>query len=50
MHQLEVKFQSELSSKATVVACRFPLPNAKPVKTIGDGVDTVYLKNYNDNK
>lgn len=43
MQQLEEKFQSELSSKATVVCCRFQLPNAKPVKTIEDGVDTVWV-------
>jgi len=43
MPQLEKKFDSELKADGQVIACRFPLPNWKPVATIGSGIDTVWL-------
>lgn len=43
MKQLEEKLDSELKAEGQVIACRFSLPNWKPVATIGSGVDTVWL-------
>ena len=43
MKELEQKCIKELSSDACIVACRFPLPNLKPTKTIGKGIDTVWF-------
>lgn len=43
MQDLEKKFVAELSKDATIVACRFPLPNLEPIHTIEDGVDTVWV-------
>jgi hypothetical protein len=43
MEELEAKMQAELDCGARVVACRFPLPNWKPVAAFGSGVDTVWL-------
>jgi hypothetical protein len=43
MEELEAKMQGELENGARVVACRFPLPNWKPVAVFGCGVDTVWL-------
>ena len=43
MEELEKKFIRELKSDCRIVACRFPLPNLKPLKTIGHGVDTVWI-------
>lgn len=43
MADIEKKFNNELPEDSLVVACRFPLPNAHPVTTIGHGVDTVWV-------
>lgn len=43
MGDLEVKFLKECKSTANIVACRFPLPNLKPLKTVGSGIDTVWF-------
>lgn len=43
MAELERKCLKELSKDSCIVACRFPLPNLKPIKTIGVGIDTVWL-------
>lgn len=43
MSDLEKKLLSEANKDAKIVACRFPLPNLKPIRVIGDGIDTVWL-------
>lgn len=40
MSRLEDKFEKELHPGATVIACRFPLSNKKPIRIISDGGDT----------
>ncbi|GBP65925.1 Protein FAM173B [Eumeta japonica] len=42
MKDFEHKLCSEVKAGAVIVACRFPLPNMKPIETIGHGVDTVW--------
>ncbi|CAH0402767.1 unnamed protein product [Chilo suppressalis] len=42
MQDFEYKLLKEAQSGAVIVACRFPLPNLKPIETIGHGVDTVW--------
>ncbi|KAF5284205.1 hypothetical protein FQR65_LT00205 [Abscondita terminalis] len=41
MPDLERKLISECGNKCNIVACRFPLPNLRPQKVIGYGIDTV---------
>ncbi|XP_077259419.1 ATP synthase subunit C lysine N-methyltransferase isoform X2 [Temnothorax americanus] len=43
MGDIEKKFNTELRRDSLVIACRFPLPNTRPVVTIGRGVDTVWV-------
>lgn len=43
MEQLENKFVKELNPNTYIVACRFPLSKMKPIKTIGIGIDTVWV-------
>jgi len=43
MEQLENKCKKELNSNAVIIACRYPFPNLQPEKTIGEGIDTVWL-------
>ncbi|KAG5877950.1 hypothetical protein JTB14_001180 [Gonioctena quinquepunctata] len=43
MDNLEKKFLSECKPECCIIACRFPLPNRTPIKTIGQGVDTVWV-------
>lgn len=50
MEKLETKFNEEVNDNARIVACRFPLPNWKPVQTIGSGVDTVWLYKVEKNE
>ncbi|XP_014245623.1 protein FAM173B isoform X1 [Cimex lectularius] len=45
MADIEEKFSKELLN-SNVVACRFPLPNREPIKTIGSGIDTVWLYEF----
>ncbi|XP_015112761.1 protein N-lysine methyltransferase FAM173B [Diachasma alloeum] len=43
MEEIERKFIAELKNDSAIIACRFPLPNLKPIQTIGQGVDTVWI-------
>lgn len=43
MKDLEAKLLAETQSQTKIIACRFPLPNLIPERTIGTGVDTVWL-------
>ena len=43
MPQLESKLTNELNSDGQVVACRFPFPNWVPYRTVGEGIDSVWL-------
>lgn len=43
MADLEKKFLRESPNGSNIVACRFPLPNLIPIKTIGNGIDTVWV-------
>ncbi|XP_063368890.1 ATP synthase subunit C lysine N-methyltransferase [Cydia amplana] len=42
MSEFESKLLAETENGTVVVACRFPLPNMRPLETIGHGVDTVW--------
>lgn len=42
MKDLETKLIAEAPS-SKVIACRFPLPNLVPLKTIDEGVNTVWF-------
>lgn len=46
MQDIEKKFESELQKDCVIVACRFPLPNMHPVRSIGEGIDTVWLYKF----
>lgn len=47
MPRLEEKFEKELEKGSKVIACRFPLPNKKPINIITDGdVDTVWIYEF----
>jgi len=43
MPELEKKMGRELGEDVAVAACRFPLPTWQPERTIGEGIDTVWL-------
>ena len=43
MPDLENKLSKELENGSEVIACRFPFPNWTPDKTIGEGIDSVWL-------
>ncbi|XP_071527368.1 ATP synthase subunit C lysine N-methyltransferase isoform X2 [Panulirus ornatus] len=43
MPELESKLVQELKPDGRVIACRFPLPSWKPVATIGEGIDTIWI-------
>ncbi|XP_029173343.1 protein N-lysine methyltransferase FAM173B [Nylanderia fulva] len=43
MKDIEKKFNSELYKDSLVIACRYPLPNTRPITTIGHGIDTVWV-------
>lgn len=43
MEQIENKFIKELKNDCTIIVCRFPLPNLVPVRTIGYGIDRVWI-------
>lgn len=42
MVELEQKFKTELKNDGLIIACRFPLPNWKPVMEKGEGIDKVW--------
>lgn len=46
MGDLEKKFQRECKTNCKVIACRFPLPNLIPEKTVGHGIDKVWVYNF----
>lgn len=48
MTDLEKKIISEANRESKIIACRFPLPNLKPSRVIGEGIDTVWLYNLKD--
>ncbi|XP_071498692.1 ATP synthase subunit C lysine N-methyltransferase-like [Diadema antillarum] len=43
MNALEEKISQEMKPTASVVACRFPVPNWEPLTSKGEGVDEVWL-------
>lgn len=43
MTDLEKKLLTEANKEAKIIACRFPLPNVKPSRVIGEGIDSVWL-------
>lgn len=43
MKDIEAKFVKELQQDCVIIACRFPLPTMTAIKTIGEGVDTVWV-------
>lgn len=43
MEELERKADRELSPTASIIACRFPLPNRMPTAVVGSGIDTVWI-------
>lgn len=43
MGTLGQKMEKELKMGSCVAACRFPVPEWYPVRTVGEGVDTVWL-------
>ena len=43
MQKLETKLEDELVENGIIVACRFPFPNWKPIKTLGVGIDQVWI-------
>lgn len=49
MAALETKISSEMKPNASVVACRFPIPNWEPYLCEGAGVDEVWLYRASNN-
>lgn len=47
MSALHGKLQREMTTDCSVIACRFPLP-CEPSRTVGDGLDTVWLYKHYD--
>jgi len=43
MAPLGEKLKKELASNSEIIACRFPLPDWTPLKSVGAGVDTTWL-------
>ncbi|KAJ8033551.1 Protein N-lysine methyltransferase FAM173B [Holothuria leucospilota] len=43
MGTLGQKMEKELKKGSCIAACRFPVPEWYPVRTVGEGVDTVWL-------
>ena len=50
MPQLEKKLDQELGIGSSVIACRFPFPSWKPDRTIGEGIDAVWIYNVSKEK
>ena len=49
MKCLEEKIQTDCSHKEkpiSVIACRFPFVNWKPIESVGTGIDTVWLYRF----
>ena len=49
MIELESKLNSDLKENSLVLACRFPLPNWKPIHIEGDGIDKVWVYDRRSN-
>ncbi|KAJ8981872.1 hypothetical protein NQ317_008219 [Molorchus minor] len=47
MSDLQKKFQTECKPGCNIIACRYPLPSMSPYKTIGHGIDKVWVYNFN---
>jgi len=47
MPALHSKLMSEMTVDCSVIACRFPLP-CEPSRTVGEGLDTVWLYKHSD--
>ncbi|XP_035212780.1 ATP synthase subunit C lysine N-methyltransferase-like isoform X2 [Stegodyphus dumicola] len=47
MPHLEEKLAKELTQNGCVIACRYPLPNWKVTKSVGRGIDKVWLYEKN---
>lgn len=45
MEAFEQKLQCECNNQTTIIVCRFPLPNLMADKTIGGGIDQVWIYN-----
>lgn len=43
MKDVERKFKKELRDDSVIVACRFPLPTMNSIKTVGEGIDAVWV-------
>lgn len=43
MKDVEIKFIKELQEDSVIITCRFPLPTISEIKTIGEGVDMVWI-------
>lgn len=43
MAHLEAKIMEQCNSNCNIVACRYPLPNLTPIRTVGVGIDTVWV-------
>lgn len=43
MNDLERKLLEEAREDSKIIACRFPLPNMKANRIVGEGIDTVWL-------
>jgi len=47
MSALHSKLMREMTADCGVIACRFPLP-CEPSRTVGEGLDTVWLYRHSD--
>ena len=50
MSELRDKLQREVNENASVVACRFPMPKWTPLKSVEEGIDSVWLYTANEFK
>ncbi|XP_055355899.1 ATP synthase subunit C lysine N-methyltransferase-like [Paramacrobiotus metropolitanus] len=48
MEPIREKLQREMRDEALFIACRFPLPQCRAVRTFGSGVDTVWVYRKSD--
>ena len=46
MEPLEKKLYKEIGENCEIFTSRFPLPNWKPVRIIGEGLDTVWVYSH----
>ena len=43
MLTFEEKILKEAKNNTTIITCRYPFPNLKPIQTVGTGKDTVFV-------